>query len=173
MLLLVRINDGLCVPIVAAGANRLMRIAISSTLGGRGDRTMERKYFSLQEANDLLPLVAEELESLQQIKRRFDRSANQLHRMKSAHGAARAMGEEDPFFKLECDIEFLQIEARTVIQSMHKKGAELKDIELGLIDFPARMNGEDILLCWKQGEDRIRFYHRLDDGFAGRKPIPE
>ena len=40
-----------------------------------------------------------------------------------------------------------------------------------LLDFPSRLNNEDVYLCWRLGEDRIRFYHRQDEGFSGRKPI--
>ena len=41
----------------------------------------------------------------------------------------------------------------------------------GLLDFPAIIDNQDVYLCWKLGEDRIRFYHRQDEGFAGRKPL--
>jgi hypothetical protein len=47
----------------------------------------------------------------------------------------------------------------------------VKDLNVGLLDFPARIDGDEVYLCWKLGEDRIRFYHRQDEGFAGRKPI--
>ncbi len=59
------------------------------------------------------------------------------------------------------------------IDSIHRKGEELKDIDLGLVDFPAVINGEEVLLCWKRGEETITHYHGLHDGFAGRKPIRE
>jgi len=51
-------------------------------------------------------------------------------------------------------------------------GAEVKDLDTGLIDFPALRNGETVLLCWRLGEDEIGFWHGTDDGFAGRKPLP-
>jgi hypothetical protein len=50
-------------------------------------------------------------------------------------------------------------------------GCVIKDLEIGLLDFPAIIDDQDVYLCWKLGEDRIRFYHRQDEGFAGRKPI--
>ncbi len=50
-------------------------------------------------------------------------------------------------------------------------GCLVKDLELGLLDFPSLINNEEVYLCWKLGEDRIRFYHRQDEGFAGRKPL--
>ena len=47
----------------------------------------------------------------------------------------------------------------------------VKDLDVGLLDFPARLNNEDVYWCWRVGEYRIRFYHRQDEGFGGRKPI--
>ena len=57
------------------------------------------------------------------------------------------------------------------LEHIHSTGCVVKDLETGLLDFPARLNGESVYYCWKLGEDRIRFYHRQDEGFAGRKPI--
>ncbi len=51
-------------------------------------------------------------------------------------------------------------------------GVEVKSLEEGLLDFPARRGDEVVLLCWKLGEDEIRYWHRVDEGFGGRKPLP-
>lgn len=52
-------------------------------------------------------------------------------------------------------------------------GGEVKDLEIGLVDFPGKRNGEDILLCWQLGEKSIDFWHTHDSGYAGRKPIDD
>jgi hypothetical protein len=52
-----------------------------------------------------------------------------------------------------------------------KTGCVIKDLDVGLLDFPAIIDHQDVYLCWKLGEDRIRFYHRQDEGFSGRKPL--
>ena len=57
------------------------------------------------------------------------------------------------------------------VERIHALGGELKDIELGLVDFPSTREGEDILLCWKLGEKSIGYWHAVDGGFASRKPI--
>ena len=62
--------------------------------------------------------------------------------------------------------------ARTV-DEIAEHGAEVKDIDKGLIDFPALHRGETVLLCWKLGEDEIRYWHPVEDGFAGRRPVEE
>lgn len=50
-------------------------------------------------------------------------------------------------------------------------GCVIKDLDVGLLDFPSLIDNEEVYLCWKVGEDRIRFYHRQSEGFAGRKPL--
>jgi hypothetical protein len=51
-------------------------------------------------------------------------------------------------------------------------GAEIKSLEEGLLDFPARRGDEVVLLCWRLGEDEIHYWHRIDEGFGGRRPLP-
>jgi hypothetical protein len=58
------------------------------------------------------------------------------------------------------------------IRRIHAAGAQVKDIDTGLIDFPALRKGEIVLLCWQLGEDEIGYWHRVEDGFAGRRPLP-
>jgi len=57
------------------------------------------------------------------------------------------------------------------LETIQATGCLVKDLEMGLLDFPAILNDEEVLLCWKLGEDRIRYYHSVDEGFAGRKPL--
>ena len=70
-------------------------------------------------------------------------------------------------------VEHTQL-AETLKSSLNRileTGCLIKDLEVGLLDFPALINNEAVYLCWRLGEDRIRFYHRQDEGFAGRKPL--
>ena len=57
------------------------------------------------------------------------------------------------------------------VDRIHSTGCIVKDLDVGLLDFPARMDNQNVYLCWRLGEDRIRFYHRQDEGFSSRKPI--
>ncbi|MDD9266344.1 DUF2203 domain-containing protein [Paenibacillus sp. GCM10023248] len=130
------------------------------------------KWFSLEEANSMLPFVDQELKKMQALKRTFEQKYMEL-RVKKNELAEKPGTEKDPFFMQEAELEFLQIEARGLIQHFQQTGVELKDIDTGLVDFPALIGGQEVLLCWKQGEDRIRYYHGKEDGFAGRKPISD
>jgi hypothetical protein len=60
---------------------------------------------------------------------------------------------------------------RAALTRILETGCLIKDLDTGLLDFPSRIDNEDVYLCWRLGEDRIRFYHRQDEGFAGRKPL--
>ena len=60
---------------------------------------------------------------------------------------------------------------KTNLEKILSTGCLIKDLEMGLLDFPAIINNEEVYLCWKLGEDRIRYYHRQDEGYAGRKPL--
>ena len=57
------------------------------------------------------------------------------------------------------------------LEGIRALGGDVKDLDLGLVDFPGRREGQDILLCWRLGEKRIQFWHTPDEGFAGRRPI--
>jgi len=59
-----------------------------------------------------------------------------------------------------------------VVDEITSHGAEVKDLDIGLVDFPALHHDETVLLCWQLGEDEIAWWHRVDDGFAGRRPLP-
>jgi len=60
---------------------------------------------------------------------------------------------------------------KSALSRILETGCLIKDLDVGLLDFPAVIDNQDVYLCWKVGEDRIRFYHRQDEGFAGRKPL--
>jgi hypothetical protein len=58
------------------------------------------------------------------------------------------------------------------VDEITSHGAQVKDLDSGLIDFPTLHHGETVLLCWQLGEDEIAWWHRVEDGFAGRRPLP-
>jgi hypothetical protein len=72
---------------------------------------------------------------------------------------------------LRVEHQHLAASLKSALKRILETGCLIKDLEVGLLDFPAVIDNEDVYLCWKLGEDRIRFYHRQDEGFSGRKPI--
>jgi len=73
--------------------------------------------------------------------------------------------------KLRFEHQQLAQSLKSALDRILETGCLIKDLEVGLLDFPAMIGNEEVYLCWKLGEDRIRFYHRQDEGFAGRKPL--
>lgn len=136
---------------------------------------MENKTFTLSEANELLPQLKKDLRKLQQLTEQFEQQLLEYQKKKSQHKKSfpQLAGGQDPFFELESKLEFMRIEADLLIENFSRKGVLLKMINPGLIDFPSVLDGEDILICWKEGEDHISHYHGWNDGFIGRKPFPE
>jgi hypothetical protein len=68
-------------------------------------------------------------------------------------------------------VETAAAELASAIGQVQQAGVLVKDLDSGLVDFPAVRNGEDILLCWQLGEDEVAYWHGLEDGFAGRQPL--
>jgi hypothetical protein len=62
---------------------------------------------------------------------------------------------------------------KQAIERIHEQGCIVKDLDIGLVDFPTLFRGKEVYLCWKMGERGIDFWHGVDEGFAGRKPIDE
>jgi hypothetical protein len=58
------------------------------------------------------------------------------------------------------------------VGGIHELGGLVKDLDAGLVDFPAKRGDEDVLLCWQLGEDAVEHWHGVEDGFAGRRPLP-
>jgi hypothetical protein len=58
-----------------------------------------------------------------------------------------------------------------MLEQIQSLGVVVKDLDSGLVDFPSVRDGEDVLLCWQLGEDEVAFWHRYEDGYAGRRPI--
>jgi hypothetical protein len=73
--------------------------------------------------------------------------------------------------KLRLEHNQLAGSMKSALDRILETGCLVKDLDVGLLDFPAIIDNEEVYLCWKLGEDRIRFYHRQDEGFAGRKPL--
>jgi hypothetical protein len=73
--------------------------------------------------------------------------------------------------KLRMEHQQLQDNMKSALNRILETGCVIKDLDVGLLDFPAVIDNQDVYLCWKLGEDRIRFYHRQDEGFSGRKPL--
>ena len=134
---------------------------------------MAPRYFTPEEANELLVEVRPVAEELVGNRRAF--MVTTARRARLTGRIAGNGGDFDPQEPREL-AEQLEREAEAValsVQRLEELGVQVKDLDRGLVDFPAlRENGEEVLLCWQVGEDEITHWHGLEEGFAGRKPLP-
>jgi hypothetical protein len=120
----------------------------------------------MQQANAEVPRLGALIERLQ-------RSALALAREREAWVAAHDEADvapevllrERPAARVAAD------DLQGVMATIESLGVELKDLELGLVDFPAERDGRRVFLCWQYGEPEVAYWHGTDEGFAGRKPI--
>jgi hypothetical protein len=130
------------------------------------------RVFTLEEANaalvELRPVVQRMVEHRKNLAAAQTRQAELVARVASNGGD---MVPSD----LHELAETIQSEADAIsdcAEQINAVGAQVKSLEEGLLDFPAKRGEEDILLCWKLGEDEIGYWHGIDEGFSGRKPLP-
>lgn len=131
------------------------------------------RFFTVDEANRTLPLVRmivrDIVELFSDVQRRRERLEGLLSRSR------RSARREDPYAEevrqMEAELESDEHRLRGYLEELSGIGAELKDPVVGLIDFPAFVEGREVCLCWKLGEDEIEYWHETDTGFAGRQPV--
>ena len=131
------------------------------------------RHFTPEEANAALREVRPLVERMVAHRREH---AAALERQEELEGRIRGNGGGIPPAMLAgaaAEVEREERELARLVDEIAEHGAEVKDLDEGLIDFPALRGGETVLLCWKLGEDEIAFWHRVEDGFAGRRPIEE
>jgi hypothetical protein len=127
------------------------------------------KRFRIAEANAAVP-------RLQILMERLQRTALRLHEEMTAlaaeSGVALAELATEELLRQRPAARVLVADLDTIVHEIEQEGAVLKDIQLGLVDFPAEIDGETVFLCWQFGEPDVAYWHRIDEGFAGRRPLP-
>ncbi|HKQ87566.1 MAG TPA: DUF2203 domain-containing protein [Candidatus Acidoferrales bacterium] len=130
------------------------------------------KIFSLTEAErlraQLEPVLIEAMETHRKLSG-YDEQLGLLAERIQRSGGLQVPYERVAKQRIERNRLHEAVEA--ALERIQATGCVVKDLDIGLLDFPARIDNQDVYLCWKLGEDRIRFYHRPDEGFAGRKPL--
>jgi hypothetical protein len=129
------------------------------------------RYFTAEEANEALeevrPLTEELVEHRHAQVKLQERQVALTARIAGNGGNVQPHELQEVQERLDGEVAGI---ARCVAR-IHELGALVKDLDEGLVDFPAQRAGEDVLLCWHLGEDEISFWHGLEEGFSGRKPL--
>jgi len=129
---------------------------------------MSQRLFTLSEANALIPKLELVMGKLQRQSAVLREQVNEV---------AGGLGENPERLSVPQILE-LRPQLRPVIDEVEQLlaeiaacGGQMKGLDLGLVDFPAEMNGDVVLLCWQYGEKEIGYYHSFEAGFAGRQPL--
>lgn len=122
-----------------------------------------RKHYSVEEARALLPQIREWLKEMHQLRRSLKQLDERLKHLVA--GGVDAGGDSvNARVRLLADLQ-------RVIQEFGRREIQIKDLERGLIDFPALIGDKEVFLCWEEEDDDIEFWHDLDSGYAGRERL--
>jgi hypothetical protein len=139
------------------------------------DVPLPTRFFSLREANALLATLQEQFGRARDLRDELMEVQQKLQEAGSGiEGPDVSIDPEAPL-----PIQRLQARAvriigklREILREVAELGVEVKAAD-GLVDFRSKLHGRTVLLCWKYGEERVAFFHELDAGFAGRRPLPD
>jgi hypothetical protein len=134
-----------------------------------GARVVATRTFTPSEANSALERVRPLAERMVEVRARLTELAGEqreIVKIIAGNGSGYAVGEarSPEFSRLAAELE-------QCIARLNALGVQVKDAETGLLDFPAVRQGEDVLLCWRAGEESVEWWHGTEEGFAGRKRI--
>jgi hypothetical protein len=125
---------------------------------------MADKNFSVEEAEALIPELTRWMNEVRLLKRRLEEKSAAWHRGDFQAPADQAIAQGH--------VKYLLSEISHRLDAVTRTGAVPKDLDLGLVDFPSRLAGRGpVYLCWKVGEDNIRYWHGVSEGLANRKPL--
>ena len=132
------------------------------------------RYFHLNEAREMLPRVAKAIRAAVQSKSNHDQADGALQNLTQR---ILIMGGILVDRMAVDNLRGIKISSgerlKAAIEEMAEIGCLVKDLEMGLVDFPTLLEGEEVYLCWRMGEPDIQFWHGVHEGFGGRKPIDQ
>ncbi|MFZ0731698.1 MAG: DUF2203 domain-containing protein [Candidatus Sulfotelmatobacter sp.] len=135
---------------------------------------MPERTFTLDEAKSLLPVLESLLRTAMKAKtvmEEVDAELQALHHRIFLNGGM--FLEIVPLARRKAERAKAEQRAKDTLAEIDSIGVQVKDLSIGLLDFPCMVEGQVILLCWKLGEKSITHWHGMNEGFAGRKPIDE
>lgn len=130
-----------------------------------------RRLFTIEQANATLPLVRAITEDLQRLSLDVSERRERLSHLQSGRDSEAQDPYSEELAEIEAELEQDTIRLTEYINELVQLGVEPKNGSLGLIDFPAEIDGREVYLCWKLGEPEVLCWHELDAGFAGRQPL--
>ena len=132
------------------------------------------KRFTLAEAQGLIPTVDRLLHEAVDAKGEYQHAEQAIHEFtEHVMMMGGVMVDRDRALNARARRDDAASRLRECIEAVLETGCLLKDLDIGLVDFPTLFRGVEVYLCWKLGESGITFWHSVDEGFRGRKPIDQ
>jgi len=132
------------------------------------------RFFTLSQAEKLLPQVESAIREAIVRKAEYDQAEAEWQGFSQRVMVQGGMQVDRPrLLEQKNRRESAALLVKNSIERVHEFGCVVKDLDIGLIDFPTLLNGQEVYLCWKLGESGIQFWHGLHEGFRGRKAIDE
>jgi hypothetical protein len=128
------------------------------------------KMFTVEQANRMLPLVRRIVRDIVDAHGRWTQAVRSYE---TAATWTRADSPSSQLSALEAEVKRLAAEIESYLTELRSLGVDFKGFEQGLVDFPGERDGRVVHLCWKLGEDEVKYWHEVADGYAGRKPLEE
>jgi hypothetical protein len=135
---------------------------------------MSDRTFTLDEAQSLLPVLESLLRTAINAKKLIDEVEAEMQALSHRiflNGGTHI--DVVPLARRKAERAKAEQRAKDALAEIDSIGVQVKDLDIGLLDFPCDVDGQIILLCWKLGEKSITHWHGTQEGFAGRKPIDE
>jgi len=130
------------------------------------------RYFTLEQAESLLPAVKGQLEQAIKLKQESEGAQRELQRHNQRVASMGGMLiDRQELLRLRARMDATAMRLSEVVASVQQAGVLIKDLDIGLIDFPTLFGGREVMLCWRLGEEAIRFWHGAEEGYRGRKEI--
>ena len=126
-----------------------------------------RRRYTIEEANALVPQVRAVILQLAVEQRRLDEAHGAMLRHLEGNGDPRSSAESD---RLERETTQIAGGMRTLVGVLEEMSVQLRDVQMGLVDFPGERDGESVWLCWRLADPEVAFWHGTDEGYASRKP---
>jgi hypothetical protein len=134
-------------------------------------RGRTKKYFTVAEANAMLPLLRSILRDVTDLARDLRERHERLSRVQPPPKGSLSTPYQEEVQQMQDEFEREQARMEEYVGELKKLGVELKDPFMGLLDFPTIMDDHEVYLCWRLGETEVGHWHELDAGFAGRRKL--
>ncbi len=156
-----------------------MAIALNTSVGLHSSEeelpegsNMQRRLFTFEEANALIPWLQRTIDRLNSSREQLEALQGRLTEIQRQRQRQNGTFQlHDEIRRMQAEIDRMGNDVRSIVDSIIEEGIIVRDVSQGLVDFPHMRDGREVYLCWIGGEESIGFWHETDRGFMHRQPL--